>query len=155
MNFTAESMKSIIAVLFLMLGTLAAVGQDTPHAPLEQQKMCDVQAGKFFHEYWRREKGDIRLDNTSHFDPRMNICYILVIHKTITSYGSPSNSMAVFDAFEGREYASYIWINSEHKKFWEVKPGMCEVDPQEHDTIYCKSEAEFLRLVDKYFGIGQ
>lgn len=61
----------------------------------------------------------------------------------------------VYDAFEGRTYASYFWINPEEKKHWEeVKPSICNIKPPGEDEITCSSSDEFHKLVDKYFGIG-
>jgi len=41
--------------------------------------------------------------------------------------GSVSNSIVVYDAFQGRVYANYIWINAKGKKYWEVAPTECDV----------------------------
>jgi hypothetical protein len=83
-----------------------------------------------------------------------NVCYIMV-HYLDMSHGYPSASDTVYDAFEGRRYATYIWINSQNKKFWEVAPAVCSIRPLGQDEMSCKSSDEFERLVDKYFGIGQ
>jgi len=72
----------------------------------------------------------------------------------VTANKSPTVSYGVFDAIEGRAYATYIWINTQNRKFWEVPPTLCEVHPRGMDKIQCKDDDEFASLVDKYFGIG-
>jgi hypothetical protein len=74
---------------------------------------------------------------------------------TISNHdGTFSTTRVVYDAFEGRVYADYLWISDKVKKFWEVPPMSCSVKPRGQDEITCKSSAEFDRLVDKHFGIG-
>src|SRR5262245_5148963 len=76
-------------------------------ASLAQQKMCDEQANKKFHE---DNPHPTEMDfYTSHYDPKTNVCYMRVSSSS-TKY--ISTSVAIYDAFEGREYAFYMWINS-------------------------------------------
>ena len=87
---------------------------------LAQQKMCDEQAAKKFHE---DESTALHVGSTplysytSHCDPTVNVCYVRV-----HSFGGtpPSVSDVVYDAFGGRVYAIYIWVNAQNKKYWEV-----------------------------------
>jgi hypothetical protein len=121
-------------------------------ATMQQQKMCDEQARKKFHEDYPAAN-----DLTgffSHYDTGANVCYMLV-HIYGISKVVPSVSDTVYDAFEGRGYASYIWINSEKKKYWQVAPMECSVKPRGQDEITCKSSEEFDSLIDKHFGIGR
>ena len=118
---------------------------------MEQQKMCDEQARKKFNEDYGTRKG-YDYEYTSHFDARANVCYMLV-HGTADACCTVS--YLVYDAFEGRVYASYVWINPEHKKGWEVDPTDCSVKPRGQASIVCKSSDEFEDLVDKYFGISR
>ena len=64
-------------------------------------------------------------------------------------------SDVVYDAFGGRVYATYIWINSEGKKFWEVAPTECEIDIPGNPDQHCKSDTEFDELTEHYFGIAK
>jgi hypothetical protein len=124
----------------------------TPQAAtLAQQKMCDEQAGKKFHEN-RPDKGSYESDYTSHYDPTVNVCYI-----RIHSIGAkpPSVSDVVYDAFGGRIFANYMWINSENKKYWEVSPMMCEIHIPGKPDETCKSDTQFDELTEKYFGVTQ
>jgi hypothetical protein len=126
-------------------------------ATLEQQKMCGEQAEKQFNTIEQNDKkfktSNIS-DYTSHYDARANVCYMM-IHSDSASKTVVSNIKTVFDAFEGRGYASYIWFNAGKKKYWEVAPTTCVVYPRGQPEIKCKSSDEFDALVDKYFGIGR
>jgi hypothetical protein len=149
-------MKRILVLVFMLSASLA-VGQAKPRqATLTQQKICADQARKAFKEYYVPDKKGITYDYTNHYDPAANICYIMVhgfgVYKDT---GDPASSDVVFDAIEGRTYASYSWINSQQKKFWEVAPIECSVKPRGGEPITCKSSDEFEQLVDKYFGIGR
>ena len=121
-------------------------------ATLQQQKMCDEQAKKKFHEDNPKPNGTT--DYTSHYDARANVCYMMV-HYVSTEGGKASVLDNVYDAFEGRTYASYTWINSEGKKYWEVAPMECWVKPLGQQKQTCKDSAEFEAMVDKNFGIGK
>jgi hypothetical protein len=146
------------AIFFLAIFTSLAFGQAKPRqATLTQQKVCADEARKAFKEYYVPDKnGGLTYEYTSHYDPAANICYIMV-HGTgvYKDTGTPASSDVVFDAIEGRTYASYSWINTEKKKFWEVAPMECNVKPRGGEPITCKSSDEFEQLVDKYFGIGR
>jgi hypothetical protein len=149
-------MKRILVLVFMLSASLA-VGQAKPRqATLTQQKICAEEARKAFKEYYVPDKSGINYDFTSHYDPVANVCYIMVHGSGVDkATGVLMVSDVVFDAIEGRTYASYSWINSEKKKFWEVAPTDCSVKPRGGDPITCKSSDEFEQLVDKYFGIGR
>jgi hypothetical protein len=116
--------------------------------------MCDEQARKKFHED-NPHPGQFEY-YTSHYDPKTNICYIGV-HRTTADKNSVSKSTFIYDAFEGRGYASYNWINinSQGKKYWEVKPMQCFVQPIGKDRISCSSDEEFNTLAETHFGIAE
>ena len=115
-------------------------------ASLAQQKMCDEQAAKKF-----RENGHGALDAyTSHYDPTVNVCYIRV--DSITA-NPPLVTNVVYDAFGGRVYANYLWVNSQNKKYWEVSPSTCEIRIPGKPDEKCKTGAEFDELTEKYFGV--
>ena len=130
--------------------------QDDPSQPrlatLAQQKMCAEQSEKQFNSTGASKSS--AADFTSHYDARANVCYIMV-HDAGVSYGNPTVSDVVYDAYEGRVYANYMWINSQKKKYWEVGPMECDVKPRGQPEITCKSSNEFEELIDKYFGIGR
>ena len=117
-------------------------------ATLAQQKMCDEQAAKKF-----SENGHGKYDTyTSHYDPTVNVCYIRV--DSISAEKFPVVTDVVYDAFGGRVYANYIWINSQNKKYWEVSPSTCEIRILGKPDEICKTDAEFDELTEKYFGVA-
>jgi hypothetical protein len=114
--------------------------------------MCDEQATKKFHE--DNPHAHPFQNYTSHYDPKNNICYIRVF-STTADKKSVSTVITVYDAFEGRVYAAYIWINNKGKQYWEVKPMECFVLPIGKDKIPCSSVEEFNKLAETYFGIAE
>jgi hypothetical protein len=116
--------------------------------------MCAERAKIASDEWYPHEKNDLGFEYTSHFDSKVNICYLLV-HSMTVSKGDSTESEIVVDAYEGREYASYIWINTEKKNYWEVAPTDCHVKPRSDEPITCHSYDEFGALIDRYFGIGR
>lgn len=122
--------------------------------------MCAEQAKKDFDEDQRQYResfgktGSQFSDYTSHFDPQRNICYVR-IDVSLINGKIPSTAINVYDAFERRVYASYSWVNAQNKKYWEVKPLECEVDPPKETKITCGSSEEFDQLVEKWFGVAK
>jgi hypothetical protein len=155
----------IVGVLLFVPGARA---QEPRLATLAQQKMCADQARKAFNESDAskpiNDKKFRRVspaEYTSHYDAKANVCYIMVHESNILddAKGNANSkiisiSKIVYDAFEGRVYANYLWMSEKGKKFWEVAPMECNVKPRGQDEITCKSSEEFDRLVDKHFGIG-
>lgn len=128
-------------------------------ATLAQQKMCDEQAAKRFHEdensddFGTKKKNPPITSYTSHYDPAVNVCYV-----RINSFGgvdSAAVSDVVYDAFGGRVYATYIWVNPLKKKFYEVPPSECEINIPGKPLEKCNSSEEFNELAEKYFGVTQ
>src|SRR5664280_2603354 len=79
-------------------------------ASLAQQRMCAEQAAKKF-----SENGHGKYDAyTSHYDPKVNVCYIRV--NSISAEKFPIVADVVYDAFGGRVYANYLWVNSQNKQ---------------------------------------
>ena len=143
-------MKSL--TVFLLVGTMWA---QTPRAAtLAQQKECANQAAKVFQRDKETGTKVVTSDYTSHYDPKANICYVRIM-QTLMNGKVPSTSDVVYDAFERRVYANYLWINSEGKKYWEVSPMECAVHPIGKDEITCKSAPEFDELVEDLLGIGK
>jgi len=125
-------------------------------ATLAQQQMCDEQAAKRFHEdensddFHEKKKNPPISNYTSHYDPLVNVCYVR-IH---SMYSNPAMvSDIVYDAFGGRVYANFSWINSQSKKFWEVPPSECEVNIPGKPDEKCATDVEFDELTEKYFGV--
>jgi len=157
-------MKTFALIVFSLLSWSVADGQEPRLATLAQQKMCADQAKRAFNESDAskpiRDKTMRRVspaEYTSHYDAKANVCYIMVRENDIFDKDNEktvSNSMVVYDAFEGRVYANYLWFSQKDKKYWEVAPMDCNIKPRGQDEITCKSSEEFQHLVDKHFGIG-
>jgi len=142
-------MKPILVFMFL-LTALAAFGQTAAkprQATLAQQKMCAEQARKIFHEdNPTKPEHAVTWQYTSHYEARTNVCYIMTWIVTLDQK-STVISHVVYDAFEGREYASFTQIGKDVME--------CSVSPPGEDSIDCKTNDDFQRLVDKHFGIGK
>jgi hypothetical protein len=139
------------------IDTSETAATDTPHASLSQQKQCADQSKRAFDEYVasvKNSKDGMGYGFTSHFDQKNNICYILVNGGPMMNR-KPAFSSMVFDAYEGRQYADYFWMNTDNKKYWEVAPLLCNVQPRNAEQILCQSDEEFTSLIEKYFGIGR
>jgi hypothetical protein len=124
-------------------------------ASLAQQKMCDEQTGKKVKENqsdFFDKKNPPVTSYTSHYDPTENICYVRVDSLSVDKTGN-SVSAVVYDAFGGRVYANYIWINSQGKKYWEVAPTECDISIPGKPEQQCKSDTEFDELTEQYFGV--
>jgi hypothetical protein len=109
--------------------------------------MCADQARKTFNEdNPTRPEHAIDFEYTSHYDASANVCYIMT-HTVIVKDKGFSISSAVYDAFEGRGYASFIKIEKDVMECYISRPG--------HDKENCESLDDFERLVDNYFGVGR
>jgi hypothetical protein len=156
-------MRILLAVVAAFFFTSGAHGQETQgprQATLTQQKMCADQAKRAFHEMdaaepKRKHNSVDSTDYTSHYDAKVNVCYIMTSSVLYLGNGTESVGRVVSDAFEGRVYASYLWLSDKVKKYWEVKPVDCSVKPRGQPEITCKDSDEFEQLVDKYFGVAR
>lgn len=120
----------------------------TPNsASLADQKMCDEQANKRFRETTQNETS--LSSYTSRYDPAVNVCYVRLYYMT----GRPATVIdTVSDAFGGRVFASYAWID-------DPKLGpritMCKVSIPGKSDQTCAAAEEFKQLVERYFGVAQ
>jgi len=87
----------------------------------------------------------------NHYSAKVNKCFV-----RLTSMASqvkprvPTINRLVFDAFEGKVYASYMWMNDGGKKFWEVPPFDCTVTSLSGEKRLCKSAEEFDELIKQF-----
>ena len=111
-------MKYIVALVLLLSPVVASCQQ--VHATLTEQKVCAAQAKKFYNEEttFAATKSATKNEFTSHYDAGSKVCYVRINVTTIEK-GEVAVSSYVFDAFEGRNFASYIWFPEKGKKFWE------------------------------------
>ncbi|HEX6494702.1 MAG TPA: hypothetical protein VF018_04415 [Acidobacteriaceae bacterium] len=116
-------------------------------ANMELQSQCAKQAAIAFKQSgWSTEK---LADSINHYNTVIGKCFVEITNTTIEN-GHPGHSAIVSDAFEGKVYGSYQWINVTNKQFWEVPPTECEVTMPTGETKYCKSSEEFEDLTKIY-----
>jgi hypothetical protein len=126
---------------------LHAIKSTSAAANLETQGKCARQAQVAFTEAgWKRSAS---VDYTNHYNAELNKCFIEITNNEI-EHGQPSRSILLADAFEEKEYGSYLWINSQGKKWWEVSPLECEVTLISGEKQHCASSEEFDKLVNTY-----
>jgi len=112
-------------------------------ANLDLQEQCANQASSAFRELgWKKEPS---AGYANHYHEKLNKCFI-----EIYSMKAPSVSMSVSDAFEGKVYAEYFWINTHGRKYWEVRPDTCKVTLLSGHEQTCKSQEEFEQLIKAY-----
>jgi hypothetical protein len=140
----------------LSLGSALDARAQQAHAPLSDQKACSIQAKKFFNEteYSDDSKHPLKNEFTSHYDSAVKVCYVRIDYSSQEGK-TVSVSSYVFDAFEGRALAEYVWLSQPGKRYWEVKPTTCNVKPINKEKTYCKTTEEFEDLVDRLFGLGE
>ena len=125
----------------------AKLQEVTKTANLDSQAKCANQARTVFKEMgWDKEFLTVY---TSHYDQKLNRCYIQV-YNSKADRGSASVYRFVQDAFEGKGYAEYSWINNTGKKYWEVKPVLCKVTLLSGEEKICSSMEEFEELIKVY-----
>ncbi len=120
--------------------------------------MCADQAKKFFNDtdFADNSKHPLKNEFTSHYDASKKSCYVRIDYTTRTvGTKEVTVSSYVFDAFEGRNVASYTWISETGKKYWDVKPIECSIKPTGEPKTYCTTTEEFEAVVDKLFGLGE
>jgi len=116
---------------------------------LDLQEKCAKQARDEF-KFQGRDKEQLA-GYTSHYVAQLNKCFIAIQNTdTKTAPGQIITTKSVFDAFEGKQYADYFWETEKGKKYWEVKPFVCEVSLQSGEEKVCTSEQEFTELIKPY-----
>lgn len=119
---------------------------------LDEQRKCAEQARKDFKDWGYTENRKLA-DFVSHYDSTADKCFMQIKY----TYGSEPiwTERAVFDAFEGKVYARYVWHTEKDKKYWEVSPVHCEVSLGSGDKVQCHSETEFDDEIKRYMGTGE
>ena len=139
-----------------------------PHlATLQQQKMCAEQSDKKFGEFdeYKSSQGQADvledIEHTSHFEVDPGVCYLTAYRFRMRKTKDTNDTTGVlwqqdevFNAFEGRRYARFVYIG-QGKKYDETEPVDCRVKPHGHPEIKCRSWAEYQELLEKHFGIGR
>ncbi len=117
---------------------------------LDLQQKCAAQAEKAFrHLGWREDQptnpGQMAAYQ-SHYSAERNKCFMTL--EVLGNNGYQSKSL--FDAYENRSFAEYLWTPQEGKKYWEVPPISCTLTPSSNDERACKSEDEYKAFVAGY-----
>lgn len=155
-------MKPLIALLMLLFAALGIMGCDLRARPAgdaneerinwERKKDCAAQAAREFQAEGYKLNDD-NIDNmasfTNHYDPALRVCFVLIESASSTTSGR-SFSKVLLDAYEGKEYGSYLWFPDPVKKYWEVPPFECHVLTAVGEKRVCKSDDEFNALVNAY-----
>jgi hypothetical protein len=119
--------------------------QRTPaSAPLDLQAKCADQARKVFRDLGYKPDGPAAFEN--HFNVKLNRCFMQI--ENTTPQGNVNRN--VLDAFEGKEYGTYMWQPQEGKKYWQVPPFMCDVVSTTGEAVTCHSDEEFKSLIRVY-----
>lgn len=108
---------------------------------LDLQDKCAKKAKEFFTEQYTDEK-DYSYEN--HFNKKLNKCFV-VIYSTKVSWEIIWTHKSIFDAYEWKTYADYSWHTVKDKKYWEVKPIVCQIW-----DWYCTTTEEFDEGIKKY-----
>ena len=141
-------MKTFVIALALLAATLPVHAQKA--ASLKDQAICDAQAHKRADEQ-KELWGTSTIIYSSHFDPKTNVCYVSLETLTLDLKAHRRYAQTeISDAFERKEYASAFMTYGTGAP---TKPDHCYVMPRGEQYIECESDREFLRLVEKYFGL--
>ena len=148
-------MRRALAIILIAI----AFGSIARAQSLDQQERCAQQAKRAYAELETQNGADtqkmgietVRLwgDYQSHYNVKLGKCLMLVERSDML--GSQSITTAyVMDANERRQYATYVWMSREGKKYWEVPPMACELTPSLREKRFCKTREEFDEFAEPY-----
>jgi hypothetical protein len=145
----AWGVLAFIAVI--LCGTLAR------SQPLELQAVCAAQSQKAFQEWENESKNGpaasvskpFSSDYQSHYNTKLKKCLVL-IEAVEDVNGQIAHSANLFDAFERRQYASFLWMTRENRKYWEVPPIVCALLASFRQQKNCTTREEFDSFVAEY-----
>jgi len=160
-------MKTIIGILFAIILVLlwrlnseldltrqlqshaieltAKLNSKTASENLELQGKCSQQAQTVFLQLGYKNGGVDFYE--SHYNPKLTKCFV-AIHSTDMHSGA--NTQNLLDAYEQKQYATYFWMPDKVKKYWEVPPETCSLNPGTPNETTCKSEDEYKAFVARY-----
>ena len=126
---------------------------------LDRQERCAQQAKRAFAELDAENRADMKKmgdgmsrfsgDYQSHYNVKLGIC-LMFVETTDVLGAQVVTSAYVRDAYERRQYATYVWMSRDGKKYWEVPPMACEIGPSLNDKRLCKTRKEFDELAAPY-----
>jgi hypothetical protein len=123
----------------------AKLNNKTASENLELQGKCSQQAQTVFMQLGYKNGG---LDfYESHYNPKLTKCFMTV---SAMNPNSGANTLNLLDAYEQKQYATYFWMPDKVKKYWEVPPKLCSLNPGTPNETICKSEDEYKAFVARY-----
>ncbi len=128
---------------------LAAETKLVAEQDLHMQHDCAAQALIEFRRENLPNSSVISDHFTNHYNASLNKC-LMVPQTTMVMGTTPSTAKVLYDAFEGKDYGNYMWINSQGKQFWEVAPTECSVTNPSGREHKCASSEEFDNLAKQY-----
>jgi hypothetical protein len=115
----------------------------------ERSKDCAAQAERRFRADGYKAEYDPKTESsasfTNHVDQGRDRCFM-----EITSIVGLTNSRSVIDAYEGKEYAGYMFVGVAGKKYEDTKPFDCYVLAAAGEKTYCKNGEEFDEMVKPF-----
>jgi len=128
---------------------LAEKNANTRPTSLDLQGKCAKQALEAFKQ--DGNEGQPFTSFTNHYNERLGKCFIDIESMQVDkSTHNPTNVKTVYDAFEGKVYAQYIWVGEQGKKYWEVAPMICKVTGTDGKEQLCHASDEFDHLIKVY-----
>jgi hypothetical protein len=92
-------------------------------------------------------------DLQSHYNLSQKKCFALITHELTNEKNEYlSHSQTLIDAFENRDYGSYIWVKKFAKGaiFYDENPHVCNIRPSLTEEKICSSLTEFKSLIKPY-----
>jgi hypothetical protein len=111
---------------------------------LESQEKCAQGAKQFFHDAGYDQKNTLA-GYVCHYNKKLNKCFIDITATILNKNGAASTSKSLYDAFEGKEYASFFMYVRKVEKYYEVKPSQCHMLDNN-----CTTEEEYNAFVKSY-----
>lgn len=108
---------------------------------LDVQDKCSKKAKEVFIEQYTDTK-DVSYEN--HYNNKLNKCFVEIYYMK-TSWDIIWTYKSIYDAYEGKTYADYAWHTVKDKKYWEVKPIVCQIW-----DWYCSTTEEFDSAIKEY-----
>jgi hypothetical protein len=133
-----------IIIVFMLSATSFA-----QQATLDLQEKCAKQAQKAFDKMQFQDR--TLASFTNHYNVKLNRCFIETEQEMVP--GGPDifwTYKFVSDAYEGKDFGSYVWHSDKVKKYWEVPPFQCQVTLPSGEEKLCKSSDEFDDLIKVY-----
>ena len=112
---------------------------------LQLQETCAKQAREFLAQFDNRDV----VEALNHYNIKLNKCFVETRSFSSTS-AERTESNLLDDAFEGKEYGSYILFVPTGKADWQVQPSECWVLLPSGEEKNCQSGDEFDALVKQY-----